>query len=157
MYRIALMVVMAAAVAVSQPRWRDREEMPGPRGGHGEIMNQLDLTAEQEQKVEKMRSEMEKGGIASRAKLQTLRVELRDMMKDEKAERTAIESKISEISRAQTEMKLAHLGFWFDVDKILTPDQKKVWNRHRAAAAEMPDDMPMRRMRRGHVGRGMGR
>jgi Spy/CpxP family protein refolding chaperone len=122
----------SATVAFAQPSWH--------RDGGGERMMRdndpmakLDLTQEQRHQIRKMRSDMQKNQIALRAKIQTAtkiqtaRIEMRDLFQEEKPDQSRIDSKISDISRLQNEVKLAHIAMWFNVNKLLTPEQQKIW------------------------------
>jgi Spy/CpxP family protein refolding chaperone len=108
----------------------DEMGMPMPRGGHGMMMKQLNLSDDQQKQFDKLHDEMEKKQIDLRAKVKSLRVDLKGLFRDDKPDQAKIESKIAEISKLQTEMKLAHIGFWFNVNKLLNAEQQKVWKRH---------------------------
>ena len=97
---------------------------------HGMMMQHLKLTDDQEKQVGKLHDELEKKQIELSSKMQSMRVDLRGLFRDEKPDQGKIESMISGISKLQTEMKLAHVGFWFSVNKLLTPEQQQKWKHH---------------------------
>jgi Spy/CpxP family protein refolding chaperone len=94
------------------------------------VMEELNLTDDQQKQFGKLHDEMEKKQIDLRSKVQSLRVDLKGLFRDEKPDQGKIESKINEISKLQNEMKHAHVGFWFSVNKILNADQQKAWKQH---------------------------
>lgn len=134
MRKIILFILLTAGVAVAQPGLMGRHKPPGQTDRQGKIFNRLDLNPDQQTKVKTLRSQLRKDQIGLRAKIQTSRVELRDLFDKEKPDRAGIESKLSEISKLQNEMKLKTTGFWFDVNSLLTPEQQKTWKRVPAIA-----------------------
>ena len=90
---------------------------------------------------------MEKKQIELQAKIQSLRVDLRGLFRDEKPNQDKIESKISEISKLQTETKLAHIGMWFSVNKLLTSEQQKMWKEMGMMHMQGNGQMPMMKHR----------
>jgi len=124
--KYVILVLLAVSVAAAQPG-----PFGGGRGFDGKgicaMEQKLDLSADQQKQFETFRSDMQKKQIDLSAKIKTLRVEIRDLYGNENPDQKAIESKMSEISRLQNEMKLNHTDFWFSVNKILTPEQKKIW------------------------------
>lgn len=129
MNRIILFLFLAASVALAQPRMMERREPAGRGDRQEKLFKKLDLKDEQLLKVKPLRSELRKEQIGLRAKIQTLRVELRDLFDVQNPDKVATESKVNEISKLQGELKLKMVTFWFDVNSILTPDQQKIWKR----------------------------
>jgi Spy/CpxP family protein refolding chaperone len=102
----------------------------------GRIAEKLNLTSEQEKKFGKLQSEMQKEQIDLRSKMQSLRIDLRDMFREDNLNQGKIESKLDEIDKLQTKMRKNHLDFWFNINKILTPEQQKTWKEHRRMLGE---------------------
>lgn len=131
MKQLLLLLMFGTSVMFAQPRWMERDRMPGQmmRQGmrHERIMEKLDLTADQEKQFDKLHADMQKAQIDARAKIQTARVDLRELYRDDKPDQGKIESKLKEIGKLQTDLKITHAGFWFDVNKMLKPEQQKVW------------------------------
>ena len=61
---------------------------------HNRVMNELKLTQDQETQFKKIRFETQKKNIETRAKLETARLELRQLFDADKQERSAIEKKM---------------------------------------------------------------
>jgi Spy/CpxP family protein refolding chaperone len=123
MKHLLLLTMILSTAAFAQPRrgWDDR-----PMRGIRE-MQKLDLTDDQRKQVDKLHSDLQKKQIALRAKIQAIRIDVRDAFREAKPDRGKIESKVNDITKAQGELKTNHLAFWFDVNKILTAEQQKVW------------------------------
>lgn len=101
-----------------------QERMGGPGFG---MMERLKLTDEQKKEMEKMRFDMAKQAIDREAKVKTARVELAQLFRADNPDKGTIEKKINEISQFQAQGKLAHVNHWFAVNKLLTPEQQKIW------------------------------
>ena len=121
---IALMMFLCT-FASAQP---DDEMMP--RGMRERIAERLDLSADQQKQFDKLRSDLEKQQITLRSKIRIAHVELADLFRDEAPDRAKIEAKQNEIIKLQGESRLSRTGFWFDVNKILKPEQQKNWKQH---------------------------
>ncbi|MBI3194155.1 MAG: periplasmic heavy metal sensor [Ignavibacteriae bacterium] len=151
MKKIFVLLVLTSAVVIAQPRWMDDDDF-GPPMGHQRMIERLDLSEEQENQFEKIHSEIQKKNIEFRAKVQTMRITLRDLFEEEKPDQGKIESVISDISKVQNEMKLNAISHWFKVHTILKPEQQELWKEHR----EMMKGRMGHRQEFGH-GNGMGR
>ena len=147
MKKVILFTLLAATVAIAQPR---RMAHPGARQGMERIIEHLDLKEDQQKQFHKLHSLLQKNQIATHAKIQALRIDLRELFNIDGPDKSAIESKLTEISKMQNEMKLNHTAFWFDVNKMLTADQQKIWRHVPMLDDHGPRNFKMPRMRRGH-------
>src|SRR5262249_52894740 len=119
MKRIVVLLLLATSLMYGQERRMERGRHPEGMMDHQALVEKLDLTTEQRGKIERLRADMQKNAIMTRSKVQMARVDLRELYREENPDRLQIESKITEIGKLQTDMKLAHAGFWFDVNKVL--------------------------------------
>jgi Spy/CpxP family protein refolding chaperone len=132
MKKLLLLLFMATVVAWAQPREYEDDDAPmGPMFGGGRFMEKLDLTVDQQKQFDKLRTDMQKKQIDLHAKIQTSRLDIKDLFNDDSPNKSAIELKMNEVSKLQNDTKLNHLNFWFEVNKILKPDQQKIWKEHR--------------------------
>jgi protein CpxP len=129
MKRILLLTLIAATIVVAQGDKRGGGPSGGKMFGRGRMMQELKLTDDQKKDFEKLRTGLAKSMITTRSKIQLARVDLRQMYAEEAPDRTKIEDKAREIGKLETDMKLARTGFWFDVNKILTAEQKETWKK----------------------------
>ena len=127
------LLLFVVSFASAQPRMRWGGHMP-QGGGRERIAEKLNLTEDEQKQFDKLSSDLEKKQIALRSRIQTARVELRDLIRSDSPDQAKIEAKQSEISKLETDLKLNRTGFWFDVNKILTPEQQKEWKK----VLEMP-------------------
>jgi Spy/CpxP family protein refolding chaperone len=93
------------------------------------FMEKLNLTDEQKKDVEKIHVDAEKQSIAQKAKEATARVELRQLLKADAPDKSAIEKKINEIADLTVQMHMIKINSWFAINKLLTPDQQKIWKK----------------------------
>jgi Spy/CpxP family protein refolding chaperone len=136
---VAVALVMVSASLYSQP-----VEGKGSR----KFIEQLKLTEEQKKDVDKIRLDMEKQEIAQKAKNETARVELRQLFKADNPDKSAIEKKMNEIADLEVQMHMIKINSWFDINKLLTPEQQKTWKK----ALEHGSEMQQRKMKMNHPG-----
>lgn len=149
-----IILLLATTVAWAQPRWMDDDNDSSPRFGRMMLADKLNLTDEQQKQFDKLQSDLQKKQIGLRSKIQSMRIDVRDEFRGDKLDKGKIESKLGEISKLQNEMKMNHVAFWFDVNKILTPDQQKVWKEHHVMLGRGMDRHHGRK--RGGIQMGMG-
>ena len=152
---LALLLLMGAIVS-AQPR--------GERGR--QFFEELSLTDEQQKQVDDLRSAHQKSMIDHRAAIQKAQVEIRDLWNADSPNRSAIEKKMNEVADLRVKSATAMLDQWFAVNKILTPEQQKVWKKMPGMMAGKSGNRPMmrgmrmdrmNRMDRMHDGPGMHR
>ncbi len=123
----AVVVLMAAAVAVAQDRGGRRGGGARRRGGDQQIMRilqGLDLTEEQSQKIEVLRKDLQKKSADARASFQEFRQKMRDAGDDQEAR-----NKIREEMQANmAPLREANEKFIEAVKGVLTEDQLKKFN-----------------------------
>ncbi len=57
------------------------------------------------------------------------RLDVQDEFHADKPDKGKIDAAIAKLGDLQVQVRQAHVQFWFDVNKILTADQQKVWKR----------------------------
>lgn len=161
MKRLIFLILFATSMIMSQPRWDD--DNGRHFRGKGAICEKLDLSADQQKQFDKLQSDMQKKRIDTRSKIQSLRIDIKDLFNEDNPDKGKIESKMNEVTKLQSEMKKNHLDFWFGVNKILKPEQQKIWKEHRMMMGDrmgprgrsgMKDGFGPRKGKYG--GRGMG-
>jgi len=125
---------------------------PAEGKGHRKLIAQLKLSEEQKKDFDKIHVDMEKQQIDQKAKNETARVELRQLLKAENPDKSAIEKKMNEIADLEVQMRMVKINFWFDINKLLTPEQQKTWKNALEAGPEMKQKMMKHRgMEKGHM------
>ncbi len=93
------------------------------------VLRELKLTDEQKKSIENLRFEMRKRGVEQQAHIKTARLELAELFKADQPNQSAIQKKVAELSQLQSQQRLLVIDHWFAVNKLLTPDQQKVWKK----------------------------
>lgn len=97
-------------------------------GGHKFFLgmkDELGLRDEQVSKLRALKSQTEKQMIRTKADLEILEIELRDLLHQDKVNVKAVDSKIEKIGELRTEMHKVHAHAKLDAQKVLTPAQVK--------------------------------
>lgn len=124
-----------------------------------QFMEELKLTDAQNEQFEKISYDTEKKQIELRSKIASAQLDLRRLMDADSPDKSAIEKKFNEIASAQTAMKMNHFNGWFEKNKLLTPEQQKIWKKamhqrmkmaHRAMRDVRKERMPMMKRRQIH-------
>lgn len=102
------------------PRMERRAEM---RRRHDDMLRDLDLSKEQRAKIADLREKQERDAIRMRADLQTARLDLRRMMRADKADRAAINRQIDQLAELRAQMEKARASTLLDIRSVLTPEQ----------------------------------
>lgn len=123
-----LLIVCASTFTFAQPQ-RTPMQHKEMRPFREAIISKLNLTDAQETQMHKLRIELMKKQTQLRAKIQTLRLDSKELFLADKIDRKAIESNIKAVTDLQEQLKLNMLDFWFGVNSILTPEQQKVWKK----------------------------
>lgn len=99
-------------------RYRDKDR----------IHEKLNLTDEQETKIEGLRINHQKQMIEFRAELEKKELELQDLKNKGEYTRDDYIGKIKELSEIRNRMQLARANHQMDVYELLGPTQKATWN-----------------------------
>jgi Spy/CpxP family protein refolding chaperone len=111
------------------------------------VMEKLMLTGAQKKDVDRIVFDAAKETIAQRAKVATARLELRQLVNADSPDKNAIEKKINEVDDLSTQIHINRVDGWFAINKLLTPDQQKIWKQ---ALLDRPQ------MQQGHVAGSFG-
>jgi Spy/CpxP family protein refolding chaperone len=128
---VAVVIALFSVYAWSQQN--EREEKPGGDKKGMEFRKhfgaELKLTDEQKKEVDRLRSETAKEMIDQHGKIAKSEIELHDLFKADTPDKSAIEKKMQAIADLKVEAKMIHINNWFAVNKLLTPEQQKVWKK----------------------------
>jgi Spy/CpxP family protein refolding chaperone len=123
---IASLALLALSLSIAQ----DKGNPPNRFGGNGrQLFNQLKLTDDQRKDVEKLRFDLQKKTIDHQARLKSSRLDLAELFKADNPDQSSIQKKASEISQLQSQQRAMVIDHWFAVNKLLTPEQQKIWKR----------------------------
>lgn len=142
---LTLAAAFIATVVVAQ------NEGPAPAA---RLMKKLNLTDQQQSDVGKLMVDHAKKMVDQKAKLANAIIDLKVLLKAQEPQQSAIDKKIREIADLKVQEQSMRLNMWFAVNKILTPDQQKLWKqalehplqfKGKAARPHMNRHMRMRR------------
>jgi Spy/CpxP family protein refolding chaperone len=91
------------------------------------IHDKLNLTDEQEDKVESLRIEHQKKMIDLRATLQKARLDSKDIRSNKNISRSEVISSVEKLNKIKNEISLAAANHRMDVYETLTPEQQEIW------------------------------
>lgn len=134
-FPIILMIIFAgsllAASLNAQPMFGRRMMGHGAGAGYQLLKDVLQLTPEQEKKLEEFRKARQEEAMAYREKMVKLRDEFRKARQDAKADEKKINGLIDEMARLRAERMKAAFKNRKEWEKIFTPDQLKKLEEYR--------------------------
>lgn len=100
---------------------------PHPEGAlpPAEILRQLNLTEEQQEKIEQLRNRIEKENIRLRGEMKIKRIELQEMIESNQVKEKDVFNKIEEIGELQKKILKNKISAILELKKILTKEQLK--------------------------------
>lgn len=118
----------------------------GGGGFGGRILSELDLSKEQQTKIENLRIDMQKRTTQVRIELRQKRSELREMWQADHPDERALLAKQAEMDPLRQQVRAESIKFRVAAFEVLTPDQK-------TKLREIMEQ-PMRNLRGGQKGGG---
>lgn len=147
MKRIALFasiaILLLSAMAVAQPSRDDRRQ----------ARERLNLTSEQEKSIKDIKSKSGKELIDLRAEVQKKRIDLGNAWGADTPDRAQVEGLMKDIGALQLKMKMILFDADQAVNKLLNPEQRKVY---KELKQERRERMKHDAMQRRGAGKGFG-
>ena len=122
LFKAILYSLFAFTLAFSQGM-----ERPNAGPPHGRVLEKLNLSDTQKKDVENLNTDFAKQKVEQQAKIKIAAIELHSLMKADSPDKGAIEKKINEVSDLQAQNRMLGVDHWFSVNKLLNPDQQKIW------------------------------
>ncbi|MBD3414983.1 MAG: periplasmic heavy metal sensor [Candidatus Aminicenantes bacterium] len=124
-----LVLALAAAVPlVAQKASKQKPMMHQQMKQEMMCQSQLDLTPEQQEKIQKMKLQFQKEMLTLQTELKTKMLDLRALM-TEKADSAKINAKIDEIAEARAAIQKKAYAHHMEVRNILTDEQKVTFDK----------------------------
>jgi Spy/CpxP family protein refolding chaperone len=123
---LGVLALLALNLSLAQENATPRSAMPGDGA---RLLRQLNLTDQQRKDIDNLRFDLQKKSIDQQAKLKTERLEVAQLFKADNPDQSAIQKEIGAISQLQAQRRILFVDHWFAVNKLLTPDQQKVWKK----------------------------
>jgi len=137
---IAISVLLIAGLAFAEGK-------SDYSGNHMRFMNNLDkmqkklsLTNNQVNSIKGINGNYESKFQEQRRKMQPLRAELKQLMREENLDMRKIRAKLVEISNTEIDQKMMSIEYRTEIQKILTPDQKKKLSEGKKSGDEKKKD-----------------
>lgn len=124
LFFISLILVGFVSSLEAQGRFK-RGEMPPP------LLEQLNLTDAQINKIEDLRFNHQKEMIDLRAELQLKMLEMKKLKSSDDLSRNKIINLTKEINEIRNKISLARANHQMDIYEVLDNTQKKIWNENR--------------------------
>jgi len=85
--------------------------------------DEIGLTAEQVNKIEKMADLFHEAAIKKHADIKIKELKVHSYLKEEQVDRKKMEIMIREIAKMKTDMQVDHMNYLLDLKNLLTPEQ----------------------------------
>jgi Spy/CpxP family protein refolding chaperone len=89
------------------------------------LKNEINLSAEQENKIENLMLSFEEHTITRGAEIKVREIRLASYIKSDKINRKEIEKILREISQMKIDFSISYLNYLLDIREIITPQQLK--------------------------------
>lgn len=122
---ISALTVIFILILVTDANSQIRREM---RDRTPYIHELLNLTADQESKLDELRDKHQAEMIDLRAELDKARIENQKVRRTDKLNRTEVLNQTKKMNEIKNKMAEARTNHFIDVQNILTEEQRKIWN-----------------------------
>lgn len=129
MRKIVLMLLVLGLVVSGISKLQAQQPNPPQarkQQQHEKMSGKLNLSDTQKKQIEEMRTALQRNTVQLRSKIQLARIDLRELLRSDDPDKSAIEKKMNDIGQLQTELKILKISHWLDIRKILTPEQRKI-------------------------------
>ncbi len=123
-----LVLSLAASMPLMSQKASEKPMMHQKMTQEMSCQNQLNLTEEQQEKIQKMKLQHQKEMLALQTELKTKKLDLR-ALKTEKADSATINAKIDEIAEAQAAIQKKAFAHHMEIRNILTDEQKEIFDK----------------------------
>lgn len=124
---IFVLAVLFMVTALDQETYPQKGDNPKSKNFRMNLKEQLNLSEDQENKIEALRLTQEEYMIKFRADLELKELEMRKLKSSEKFSRGAMINLTKEISSIKNDMALARINHQMDVYELLDESQRKIW------------------------------
>jgi len=124
---IVVLAILFLVTLVNQEIYSQKKEHRQGKDFRMDMKERLNLTDEQENKIESLRLSHEEAMIKLRADLELKELEIRKIRSSDKLSRSEMLRITKEISAIKDEMALARVNHQMDVYDNLDANQKKIW------------------------------
>ncbi len=123
---IVIGLMMASGSAFAQPAARHGQMW---MGHHAPFLAALKLTDKQKTEVRNVWFNLMQQQIDVRANLEHARLDFHEQASAATPDQNALNADIKKMADLKAQLQQNKLNAWFEVNKLLTPDQQKVWQK----------------------------
>ncbi len=118
--KLLVATLLMTSVVIAQPRVNIRVARPAQE-------DQLNLTPQQVEQIQKLRTAFQTKAIDLRANQQKLRLELNEQLRADSPNRRAINATLDKIAAEKVALEKLQVGHRLDVRALLTDEQKQIF------------------------------
>ncbi|NWG28509.1 MAG: periplasmic heavy metal sensor [Ignavibacteriaceae bacterium] len=145
--RIISLAVLIAAIMISQDLFAQEMMIRKRDRDHMQLHQKLNLTAEQQEKIDALKLGHQKEMIDLRANLERKNLELVELKSKGNYTREEFLSKTNEIISARNKIALSFANHQMDIYQLLDDNQKKEWNKFSHDIGEQKNKRMMKMIR----------
>lgn len=138
---IYVLVVLFAVSIVGQDTYSQKKNNKRQNEYRKELNEKLNLTDEQEKKIQELRNSHQEAMIRFNADLDLKELELKKLKQNDDVSRNDLINLTKELSAIKNEIALAKVNHQMDVYENLDAKQKKIWMEQQSKLGFMKDKM----------------
>jgi Spy/CpxP family protein refolding chaperone len=124
---IFVLAILFAVVSLSQEAYSQKGDNPKSKNFRMNLKEQLNLSEDQEKKIEALRLTQEESMIKFRSDLELKELEIRKLKSTDKFSRGEMINLTKEINAIKNDMALTRVNHQMDVYELLDESQRKIW------------------------------
>ncbi len=124
---IFMLAVLFAVVSLNQEAYSQKGDNSKSKNFRMNLKEHLNLSEDQEKKIEDLRLTQEESMIKFRSDLELKELEMRKLKSSEKFSRSEMINLTKEINAIKNDMALTRVNHQMDVYELLDESQRKIW------------------------------
>ncbi len=124
---IFVLIVLFTTVSINQEGYSQKRDNPRSKDFRMDLKSQLNLSEDQEKKIEALRLTKEESMIKLRSDLELKELEIRKLKSSDKFSRSEMINLTKDINSIKNDMALTRVNHQMDVYELLDENQKKIW------------------------------
>ncbi len=140
--KVGLIIILFVFIAITNNAQENRRERNVKREGLRPLIEDLNLSADQKDKFEKINLQKEESLLDLKCQMEKKQFELKKQLtvKPNLENLLKIDSELNEMHK---KIREAEIKSWFAVNEILEPSQKELWANHLMMLLNGPNRPPM--------------
>ena len=124
---IFVLAVLFAVASLNQEAYSQKGDNPKSKNFRMNLKEQLNLSEDQEKKIEALRLTQEESMIKFRSDLELKKLEIRKLKASDNFSRSEMINRTKEINAIKNNMALTRVNHQMDVYELLDESQRKIW------------------------------